>query len=187
MNTESQKSKIRNQKFKNTALVYLLMIFFILNFTSGYIEADEQSEKEARLLNLSLDEYKEKVADERKILEGLKKLLEIRQHEALKKLSEIKQREALSEEGMTTELVTVNQNLSINMRRGNYGTVLYSIRADFWGQSRGGRFLRLPGGHSVENLTRRFRPPDRPRKLPGPEPQPGNQKAWFQPPGTAAP
>jgi len=140
MNTENQKSEIpgpdrktpdcrtgrdrtragRNPKFKNTALVYLLMMFSILNFTSGYINADEQSEKEARLLNLSLDEYKEKVADERKILEGLKKLLEIRQHEALKELSEIRQREALSDEGMTTELVTVNQNLSISMRRGNY-------------------------------------------------------------------
>jgi TolA-binding protein len=150
MNTENLKSEIpgpdrktpdcrtgrdrtragRNPKFKNTALVYLLMMFSILNFTSGYINADEQSEKEARLLNLSLDEYKEKVADERKILEGLKKLLEIRQHEALKELSEIRQREALSDEGMTTELVTVNQNLSINMRRGNYGTILYSIKAD---------------------------------------------------------
>ncbi len=59
---------------KYTAIVCLLMIFSILNFTSGYIEADEQREKEARLLNLSLDEDKERVADERKILDGLKKL-----------------------------------------------------------------------------------------------------------------
>lgn len=127
INTNNLKPEIGNTKlkeiglfmiFKHTVLLYLLMIFSILNFTSGYIEADEQSEREARLLNLSLDEYEERVADERKILEGLKKLLEIRE------------RGVLSDEEMTTEMVAKYENLSINKSVGNYGTVLYSIRAD---------------------------------------------------------
>jgi TolA-binding protein len=94
------------------------MIFSVSNFTFGNIVADEQTVQEARSLDSSIDEYKERVADERKILEGLKKLFEIRQ------------REASSDEEMMTALVTKNKNLSINKRSGNYGTVLYSIRAD---------------------------------------------------------
>ncbi len=104
--------------FKFTTLVYLSVIFVVFNFTSGYIDADEQSVKETRLMDSSLDEYKKSFADEKTILDGLKKLLEIRQNEA-----------SLEEEVMTA-LVTKNENLSISRRRGKYGTVLYSIRAD---------------------------------------------------------
>lgn len=104
--------------FKYTTLVYLSVILSVFNFTSGYIEADEQSVEEARLSDFSLDEYEKSYANERKILEGLKKLLQIRQHEA-----------SLDEE-MMTALDTKNENLSINKRRGKYGTVLYSISAD---------------------------------------------------------
>ncbi|MCR4288763.1 MAG: tetratricopeptide repeat protein [Candidatus Scalindua sp.] len=127
MNANNLKPEIRNLKikerrffviFKCTILVYLTMIFSIFNFSSGYIEADEQSVKENKLLNSSLDEYKKSFADERTILEGLKKLLEIKQHDA-----------SLGEE-MMTALVTKNENLSISKRKGRYGTVLYSIRAD---------------------------------------------------------
>ena len=48
----------------------------------------------------------------------------------LKTLLEIKQREALSDEDVTIELDTNNEKLFINKRRSNYGTVLYSIKAD---------------------------------------------------------
>ncbi len=43
---------------------------------------------------------------------------------------ELKQRQALQDEDMAIELVTENEDLSINRRKGNYGTVLYSIKAD---------------------------------------------------------
>ncbi|MCP4254483.1 MAG: tetratricopeptide repeat protein, partial [Candidatus Scalindua sp.] len=127
MNTNYPKSEIRNLKrnerrffliFKCTALMYLSVIFSVINFSSGYIEADEQSVNESRLSNSSLDEYKKSFDDEKKILEGLKKLLEIKQHDA-----------ELDEEVMT-ELDTNNENLSISKMRGKYGTILYSIRAD---------------------------------------------------------
>ncbi|WP_162532155.1 tetratricopeptide repeat protein [Candidatus Scalindua japonica] len=98
--------------------MYLFTILSVLNLSYGSIAADELSEKEAMLLNLSLDEYKERVENEKKILGGLKKLLNLRQ------------REASFDEEVATQLVTENKNLSINKRMGNYDTVLYSIRAD---------------------------------------------------------
>ncbi len=54
-----------------------MLMFSFLIFITKYTQADEYSDKEAGLLNISLDEYKEKVIDEKKILDGLKKLLEI--------------------------------------------------------------------------------------------------------------
>ncbi len=103
---------------KYTALVYLLTMFSILNFTAGYIKAGEQSEKEAQLLNISLGEYRQRVVDEKRILAGLRKLLEL------------KEREVLNDTDITKELVTENENLTINRKTSLYGTVLYSIRAD---------------------------------------------------------
>lgn len=127
MNTNNHKLEIKNLKrkegrfsviFKCTTLMYLSVTFSVFNFASGYIEADEQSVKEIRLSNSSLDEYKKSFDDEKKILEGLKKLLEI------------KQQEAELDEEVVTALDTENENLSISKRKGKYGTVLYSIRAD---------------------------------------------------------
>ncbi len=114
--------KMRKRLFfvisKCTALMCLSLIFFAFAFMTGNVEADERNMKDISSLNLSLDEYKEEVENERTILEGLKKLLEIRQREA-----------SLDEEVMT-ELDTENENLSISKRKGKYGTILYSIRAD---------------------------------------------------------
>jgi TolA-binding protein len=127
MDINKHKPEIENMKmkeryffviFKCAILVSLSMIFSALIFTSGYLEADEQSVKESKLSNSPLDEYKKSFDDEKTILAGLKKLLEIRQHQA-----------SLEEEKMTA-LVTKNDNLSINKRKGKYGTVLYSIRAE---------------------------------------------------------
>ena len=127
MNTNKVRLEIKKQKskecsffeiFKCTTLMYLVVIFSVVNFAPGYINADEQGEKERKLSNSSLAEYKKNFDDEKKILEGLKKLLEIKQHDA-----------ELDEEVMTA-LVTENENLSISKRKGKYGTVLYSIRAD---------------------------------------------------------
>ena len=103
---------------RRTIFVFILMIFYSMIFMVKHIEADEHSDKEARLLKMTLDEYKEKVIDEKKILDGLKKLLEIKQHEAL------------SAEGMTIELDTDNEKLFVKKRTSKYGTVLYSINAD---------------------------------------------------------
>ena len=127
MNTNKPKPENGNLKTKERCFfvifrcaipVCLSMIFSALIFTSGYLEAEEKSAKESKLSNSSLDEYKKSFNDEKTILAGLKKLLEIRQHQA-----------SLEEEKLTA-LVTKNDNLSINKRKGKYGTVLYSIRAD---------------------------------------------------------
>ncbi len=103
---------------RRTIIVFILTLFSFLIFITKYTQADEYSDKEAGLLNISLDEYKEKVIDEKKILDGLKKLLEIKQHEAL------------PDEGMTIELDTNNEKLFLNKKTSNYGTVIYSIKAD---------------------------------------------------------
>ncbi len=127
MNTNNHKletKKLRKKEsrllviFKYTTLMCLSVIFSVINIAPGYIEADEQSVKESKSFNTSLNEYKKSFDDEKKILEGLKKLLEIKQHDA-----------ELDEEVLTA-LVTENENLSISKRKGKYGTVLYSIRAD---------------------------------------------------------
>lgn len=103
---------------RDTIILFILMICSFLIFTAKHVEADEHIDKEARLLNMTLDEYKEKIIDEKKILDGLKKLLEIKQHEVL------------PDEGMIIELDTKNEKLSINKRTSNYGIVLYTIKAD---------------------------------------------------------
>ncbi len=95
---------------RRTIIVFISMVLSFQIFIAKYTEAG--------LSNTLLDEYKEKIIDEKKILDGLKKLLEI------------KQREALSDEGLTIELDTNNEKLFINKRTSNYDTVLYSIKAD---------------------------------------------------------
>ncbi len=118
MNTEKPKSEIRDQKFRNTILVNLLTMFLLLVGTTGYIRADERNGAGTGLLNMSVGEYKYMLTNERTVLEGLKKLLEL------------KQRRALQDEDMTTELVAESEDLSISKKKGNYGIVLYSIKAD---------------------------------------------------------
>ncbi|ODS32944.1 MAG: N-acetylglucosaminyltransferase (O-GlcNAc transferase) [Candidatus Scalindua rubra] len=95
--------------------VWLIFVFLIS--TIEFIEAGVQSDKDAEL-SVSIDEYKEKVAYEKKILEGLKKLLEIKQNEVI-----------LPDEITNSELVIKNENLSISKIAGNYDAVLYSISA----------------------------------------------------------
>ncbi len=103
---------------RRTIVVFTLIIFSLSIFVAKQSEVVGESGKEAGLLNLSIDEYKEKVIDEKKVLYGLKKLLEIKQYEAS------------SDEGLTIELDTNNDKLFVNKRTSNYGTVLYSIKAD---------------------------------------------------------
>ena len=104
--------------FRRTVFVNLLTMFLLLVGTTGYVGADVRNGAGTGLLNMSVDEYKKMVNDEKTVLEGLKKLLEL------------KQRQALQDEDMAIELVTENEDLSINRKKGNYGTVLYSIKAD---------------------------------------------------------
>jgi tetratricopeptide (TPR) repeat protein len=120
MNTNNLNLKKRGLRMvlRRSIIVFALIIFSLSVFVVKYSEADGQSGKESGLLNMSLDEYKEKVIDEKKILDGLKKLLEIKQHESL------------SDEGMPIELDTNNEKLFVNKRTSDYGTVLYSIKAD---------------------------------------------------------
>lgn len=111
MNTE-------NPKFKRTFFVNLLTMFLLLVGTTGYVGADVKNDAGVELLNVPVDKYKKMVDDERTVLEGLKKLYEL------------KQSQALQEEDTTVELITEDEGLSINRRKGNYGTILYSIKAD---------------------------------------------------------
>ena len=105
MNTE-------NPKFKNTVFVNLLTIFLLLVGTTGYVGADVRNGSGTGLLNMSVDEYREMITDEKTVLEGLKRLFELRQQEAF------------PDEDKARELVAENENLSINRVKGNYGTVL---------------------------------------------------------------
>ncbi len=120
MNTNNPNSKKRGLRMvlRRTIVVFTLIIFSFSIFIANQSEVEGQIGKEAGLLNVSIDEYKEKVIDEKKILDGLKKLLEIKQHEVL------------SDEGVPIELNTNNKKLFVNKRTSNYGTVLYSIKAD---------------------------------------------------------
>ncbi len=103
---------------KHFIIVLVLMEFSFSVVITSQIQADERSDKEAKLLDKSIDKFKEKIVDEKKILEGLKKLLEIKQHEAS------------YDEGMAVELDTNNKKLFLSRRTSNYGTVIYSIKAD---------------------------------------------------------
>ncbi len=104
--------------FRRTVFVNLLTMFLLLVGTTGYVGADVRNGAGTGLLNMPVDKYKRIVNYEKTVLEGLKKLLELRQ------------RQALQDEDMAIELVTENEGLSINRKKGNYGTVLYSIKAD---------------------------------------------------------
>ena len=104
--------------FKRTGFVYLLTMLFFLIGVTGYAGAGVRSSADDGLFNISVDDYKRMVNDEGKVLEGLRKLWELRQHQALQ------------DDDVVIELVTENEDLSINRRQGNYGTVLYSIKAD---------------------------------------------------------
>ena len=77
MNTNKVRLEIKKLKskessffeiFKCTTLMYLVVIFSVINFAPGYINADEQGEKERKLSNSSLAEYKKNFDDEKKIL-----------------------------------------------------------------------------------------------------------------------
>jgi len=98
--------------------VNLLALFLLLVGTTGYVGADVRNDAGAELLIMPVDKYKKMVNNEKTVLEGLKKLLEL------------KQRQALLDDDMATEFVIENEGLSINRRKGKYGTVLYSIKAD---------------------------------------------------------
>jgi len=62
MNTNKVRLEIKKLKskecsffeiFKCTTLMYLVVIFSVINFAPGYINADEQGEKERKLSNSS--------------------------------------------------------------------------------------------------------------------------------------
>lgn len=106
-----------NPKFKRTVFVNLLTMFLLLVGTTGYAGADVRNGT-GTVLDMPVDEYKKMINDEKTVLNGLKRLLEL------------KQRQALQDEDMAIEFVAENEGLSINRKKGNYGTILYSIKAD---------------------------------------------------------
>ena len=93
--------------------VNLLTMFLLLVGTSGYVGAG------TGLLNMPVGEYKKMINDEKTVLEGLKKLLELKQRQAL-----------MFEDESIEEVVAEREDLFIKRREGNYGTILYSIKAD---------------------------------------------------------
>lgn len=106
-----------NPKFKRMVFVNLLTMFLLLVGTTGYAGADVRNGT-GTVLDMPVDEYKKMINDEKTVLNGLKRLLEL------------KQRQALQDEDMAIEFVAENEGLSINRKKGNYGTILYSIKAD---------------------------------------------------------
>ncbi|MFQ5685523.1 MAG: tetratricopeptide repeat protein [Candidatus Scalindua sp.] len=104
--------------YKRTVLMNLLTIFLLLAGATRYVGADVRNGAGPGLINMPVDKYKEMVNNEKTVLVGLKKLFELKQHQALQ------------DEDVAIELVTEKEGLSINRKKGNYGTVLYSIKAD---------------------------------------------------------
>ncbi len=103
---------------KLKSIVYVLMVFSFFIVTKEQIAASEQGSANVGLSNISVDKYREMVADEERILDGLKNLLELRQNEDL------------HDKDTAVELINKNENISINRKNVNYGIVLYSIKAD---------------------------------------------------------
>ena len=103
---------------KLKSIVYVLMVFSFFIVTKEQIGASEQGSANVGLSNISVDKYKEMVADEERILDGLKNLLELRQ------------KEDLHDKDTAVELIDKNENISIKRKNANYGIVLYSIKAD---------------------------------------------------------
>ncbi|MFQ5962945.1 MAG: tetratricopeptide repeat protein [Candidatus Scalinduaceae bacterium] len=99
-------------------LRHVLWVFVLLFNMVTLADAGIQNEKDLGLSVFSFNNYAEKLEYEKKILEGLRKLLELEEHEI--KPDEI----------VASELVTESENLSINKETGNYGTKLYTIKAD---------------------------------------------------------
>ena len=63
--------------FRRTVFVNLLTMFLLLIGTTGYVGADVRNGAGIGLLNMPVDKYKKIVKDEKTVLEGLKKLLEL--------------------------------------------------------------------------------------------------------------
>jgi TolA-binding protein len=80
--------------------------------------AGVRNDNSAELLDVSIEDYEEKLEYERKILGGLINLLEL------------KEREIISDEIAASELVAKNENLSISKETSEHGTVLYTIKAN---------------------------------------------------------
>lgn len=91
----------------------LIFLIAIVKFTDAGLEID----KDLGTFDSSVNGYVERLEFEKKILEGLMKL------------HDLKEREILPDKITTSELVSKNENLSINKEAGKYGTVIYTISA----------------------------------------------------------
>jgi len=99
--------------------VYVLMVFILLATMDKPACASVQDDKGiGGVLDVPINDYEEKLKYEKKILDGLMKLLDL------------KESEIISDKIAASELVAKNENLFINKETSEYGTVLYTIKAD---------------------------------------------------------
>ncbi len=81
-------------------------------------DAGVRNDKGTELSRVSAEDYEERLEYEKKVLGGLMKLLDL------------KESEIISDEITASELVAKNENLSISKETSEYGTVLYTVKAN---------------------------------------------------------
>ena len=103
--------------YKIIMLIWPLSILISAMVICKFTVAEVQEGRETEPSDIPINGYEEKLEDEKKILRGLKRLLEL------------KESQVLPDRITTSELVTENENLSISKETSKYGAALYSINA----------------------------------------------------------
>ncbi|MGQ3685448.1 MAG: tetratricopeptide repeat protein [Candidatus Loosdrechtia sp.] len=103
---------------KHIACVSILIVSLFTVFLSGCLEAAERDGEGTELLNILIDKYEKRMVDERTVLEGLKKLFEL------------KHSKNLADEDISDKIADINERITVEQSAGKYGAVLYSVKAD---------------------------------------------------------
>ena len=106
--------KIENFSLLSVSLMFLLSLFIVKDCGAG--SQDEKGEQVTTVCNKG---YEKRLLFEKKLLEGLIKLLDL------------KQREILPDKRMTSELISKNGNLTVKREISDSGINLYTINARF--------------------------------------------------------
>ncbi len=98
--------------------ICVLLVSILLMAMGKPTDASAQNDRGAGLLGVSIEDYEERLEYEKKVLDGLMKLLDL------------KEREIISDKIIASELVARNENLSINKETSEHGRVSYTIKAN---------------------------------------------------------
>ena len=98
--------------------ICVLLVCILLMAMGKPTDASAQNDRGAGLLDVSIEDYEERLEYEKKVLDGLMKLLDL------------KEREIISDKIIASELVAKNENLSINKETSEHGRVSYTIKAN---------------------------------------------------------